>query len=177
MPVDTKIPETDSDKPAPPRRSFLNWLWFGLIVVALGEVLYVAVSFLRPHARRAHQGAFGTEIEAGPANSFVSGSVTAFPRGHFYLCRLDDGGFLAVSRKCTHLGCTVPWDEEARRFACPCHASVFDHTGAVIRSPAPRPLDIFPIRVENDVLFVDTGRPLRRNQFRQEQVVYPKSLT
>ncbi|HHP7236584.1 MAG TPA: ubiquinol-cytochrome c reductase iron-sulfur subunit [Desulfobacterales bacterium] len=153
----------------------MNWLWFGLIVVALGEILYVVLSFLRPHRLRGRTGAFGTVVQAGAASSFESDSVTAFPRGQFYLCRLADGGFLAVSRKCTHLGCTIPWDEAAKHFACPCHASVFDLTGAVIRSPAPRPLDIFPIRLENDVLYVDTGRPVKRNQFQPEQVVYPKS--
>ena len=37
-----------------------------------------------------------------------------------------DGGFLALSSRCTHLGCSVPWDEKARTFPCPCHASTFD---------------------------------------------------
>ncbi|HHP7233811.1 MAG TPA: ubiquinol-cytochrome c reductase iron-sulfur subunit [Desulfobacterales bacterium] len=175
MPKSSKKTKSDSAPATLTRRSLLNWLWLGLIIVAVGEVLYVVCSFLRPQRLRTHSGEFGTEIEAGPSSSFATGSVTAFPRGQFYLCRLEDGGFLAVSRKCTHLGCTVPWDEAGKRFACPCHASVFDRTGAVIRSPAPRPLDIFPIRVENDVLYVDTGRPLKRSQFRKEQVVYPKS--
>ena len=51
------------------------------------------------------------------------------------------------------------------RFACPCHASAFDITGAVIKSPAPRPLDIYPIFIENNVVKVDTSKPIKRNQF------------
>jgi len=176
MAITSKITKPDPDREPIPRRSFLNWLWFGLIVVALGEILYVVRSFLRPRVLHSRPGEFGTVIEAGPAGAFAAGSVTAFPRGQFYLCRTADGGFLAISRKCTHLGCTVPWDEATQRFACPCHASVFDLTGAVVRSPAPRPLDIFPIRLENEILYVDTGRTVKRNRFRKEQVVYPKSL-
>ena len=49
----------------------------------------------------------------------VGGTVSAFPAGQFYLVRLKDGGFLALHRECTHLGCTVPWVAERARFACP----------------------------------------------------------
>ena len=59
--------------------------------------------------------------------------------------RLDDGGLLALSCKCTHLGCTVPWVEKEKKFLCPCHASAFDITGNVINSPAARALDTFPV--------------------------------
>ena len=39
---------------------------------------------------------------------------------------LEDGGFLALHRQCTHLGCTVPWVPARQAFVCPCHASAFD---------------------------------------------------
>ena len=85
-------------------------------------------------------------------------SVTAFVRGRFYLARLADGGFLALSRKCTHLGCTVPWVATENKFVCPCHASAFDITGNVISPPAPRALDIYAVMIENDIVKVDTSR-------------------
>ena len=47
-----------------------------------------------------------------------------------------NGGFLAMSRTCTHLGCTVPWVEDEGRFVCPCHSSVFDINGDVVDPPA-----------------------------------------
>lgn len=174
-----KLPKTefDADNAETSRRSFLNWFWLGLVVAAVAEIGYVVFSFFRPHKTRDRSGGSGEVVEVGSVESFQSGSVTAFPRGQFYLCRLADGGFLAVSRKCTHLGCTVPWDADAKRFACPCHSSTFDLTGEVIRSPAPRALDIFPVRIENQVVYVNTRRPVKRNRFSQEQVVYPKPLT
>ena len=111
-------------------------------------------------------------LVAGPAERFEPGSVTAFPQGKFYLVRLEDGGFLALHRECTHLGCTVPWVEDERRFVCPCHASSFDLTGDVLSPPAPRPLDILRVRIENGIVKVVTGRPLRRNSFAPDQVAH-----
>jgi cytochrome b6-f complex iron-sulfur subunit len=160
----------------PPRRGFLFKLWLGLGVLALAEVLWLIFSFLRPRRSRLRKGDFGTTIEAGPVTSFEPNSVTPFPRGQFYLARLEDGGFLALSRRCTHLGCTVPWVEEDNAFKCPCHSSAFDIRGNVIRSPAPRALDIFPVTIENDVLKVDTSRMIKRSGFSPGQVTYLKKV-
>ena len=88
--------------------------------------------------------------------------------------RLEDGGFLALSRECTHLGCTVPWLENEKRFACPCHASVFDIRGEVVNAPASRPLDIYPVFIENNIVKVDTDKRIKRSGFDIEQVVYGK---
>ena len=163
-------PGTEGASPpkSPERRSFLRLAWIGLGVAALGEAAWIVTSFLKPR-RKAPESAVGLVV-AGPAERFAPGSVTAFPAGKFYLVRLADGGFLALHRQCTHLGCSVPWDEAAGRFACPCHASVFDLRGAVLQPPAPRPLDLFPIRIENGIVKVDTTTPLRRSGFEPSQV-------
>jgi cytochrome b6-f complex iron-sulfur subunit len=155
------------------RRSFLNKLWIALGLVALAEVVAVVFAFLRSNKSKARQADSHAMVTAGVASKFEPNSVTAFVRGRFYLARLEDGGFLALSRKCTHLGCTVPWVEKEMKFACPCHASAFDITGEVISSPAPRPLDIYPIVIENDVVKVDTSKPIKRNQFKVSQVIHP----
>jgi cytochrome b6-f complex iron-sulfur subunit len=89
---------------------------------------------------------------------------------------LDDGGFLAVSRKCTHLGCTVPWVDKEKRFACPCHGSAFDIRGEVVSPPAPRALDLYPVVIENNVIKVDTRSPIKRSEFRMDQLVYAKEV-
>ena len=119
-----------------------------------------------PAARRL----FGEPVRRGPPERFEPGSVTAFPTGRFYLVRLKDGGFLALHRECTHLGCTVPWDAAQGRFACPCHASAFDITGQVLSPPAPRPLDLYAIRIENGVVKVDMRRRVPRTAFDASQV-------
>jgi cytochrome b6-f complex iron-sulfur subunit len=154
------------------RRSFLNKLWIGLGLVAVAEVVAVVFSFLRSNKSKPRGIDSQAMVTAGAVNKFEANSITAFVRGRFYLARLEDGGFLALSSKCTHLGCTVPWVEKEMKFACPCHGSAFDITGNVIHSPAPRPLDIYPIVIENDVVKVDTSKPVKRNEFRAEQVTY-----
>lgn len=154
----------------PGRRKFIRRLMRVLGVVAILEAGWITLSVLVPR-RRKGRSANGPDLQvAGPVERFEPGSVTAFPDTRFYLVRLEDGGFLAVHRKCTHLGCSVPWIEDEQRFACPCHASAFDIRGDVINAPAPRPLDIFPVTVEKGMVMVDTGQLIRRTAFESSQV-------
>jgi cytochrome b6-f complex iron-sulfur subunit len=152
------------------RRRLLKWIWGGLGLAAVGEAFWIGSSFLVPRRRR--EGDTEQIFTAGSADDFEPGSVTAFPAGRFYLVRLEDGGFLALDRTCTHLGCTVPWRAEQERFTCPCHASTFDITGQVLGPPAPRPLDRYPVRIENNIVKVDLRSPVRRTTFDRSQVVF-----
>ncbi|MFC1824557.1 ubiquinol-cytochrome c reductase iron-sulfur subunit [Thermodesulfobacteriota bacterium] len=158
----------------PSRRSFLNKLWIGLGVLAVIEFVGLVFAYLSPRKAGVRLRESGTIVEAGPVENFPLNSVTAFVRGKFYLCRFSDGGFLAVSRKCTHLGCTVPWLEKEKKFACPCHGSAFDIRGEVISPPAPRALDVYPLTIENNVVKVVSGKEIKRSAFRSDQVVYAK---
>lgn len=161
----------------PSRRSFLNILWVILGLIGLAELAAVSLAFFRPRKSKALQENSALVVTAGAVDSFVPNSVTTFVRGKFYLARLEDGGFLALSRTCTHLGCSVPWVEKEMKFACPCHGSAFDITGQVIAAPAPRALDLYPITIENQIIKVDTGKQIKRSIFRAEQVVYPKQTS
>ena len=162
-----------TDQPESSRRKFLGKLWLGLGAIALIELVGLVLTYLRPGKPRGSDDT-GTVVEAGAVEKFLPDSVTAFVRGKFYLCRLEDGGFLALSRKCTHLGCTVPWVDKEKQFACPCHGSSFDIRGVVISSPAPRPLDAYAVSIENNVVKVNTRRPIKRSEFQKEALVYPK---
>ncbi|HWH33325.1 MAG TPA: FAD-dependent oxidoreductase, partial [Egibacteraceae bacterium] len=61
--------------------------------------------------------------------------------------RDPDGGVHAVSPTCTHLGCTVSWNDAERSWDCPCHGSRFSVEGAVLDGPAVSPLE--PYEVED----------------------------
>src|SRR6059058_5616191 len=81
--------------------------------------------------------------------------------GRFWLLRAP-GGIVAAYRKCTHLGCAVPFNDAEDRFHCPCHGSQYDkRTAVVLRIPAPKPLQLFHITESaQGQLIVDTN-PLR----------------
>jgi cytochrome b6-f complex iron-sulfur subunit len=64
--------------------------------------------------------------------------------------------------------------EDERKFVCPCHSSAFDIRGNVINTPAPRALDLYAISIENNIVNVNTGKRIRRTEFRAKQVTYPK---
>jgi len=156
------------------RRSFLNKLWLVLSGVAFAELIAMVVIFFRPRKSMTSATSGNSIIIAGPVDNFEPGTVSAFVRGKFYLARLEDGGFLAMSRTCTHLSCTVPWVSKENKFICPCHSSEFDIRGEVANPPAPRALDLYQIRIENNVLHVDTGKLRKRSGFALDQVTYPK---
>jgi cytochrome b6-f complex iron-sulfur subunit len=153
----------------PTRRDFLKLAWTGLGALALLETTGMAVAFSLP---RIAEGEFGSVITAGPVEDFPPNSVTPFNQARFYLSRLADGGFLALYRKCTHLGCSVPWEQPDNQFLCPCHASAFDARGDVLNPPAPRALDLFPVIIEDGMVKVDTGTVIQRDKFDPSQVVY-----
>ena len=81
-----------------------------------------------------------------------------FREGRFFLLHAP-GGIIAAYRKCTHLGCTVPFNTAKDLFECPCHGSRFDkHTAVVVRTPAPKPLQLFHISESpSGALIVDTN--------------------
>jgi Rieske Fe-S protein len=67
---------------------------------------------------------------------------TATSHGGFVIRKSEDlNDLLLLNSRCTHLGCTVNWKDEAKAFLCPCHDAKFDVQGKVLDGPPPRPLD------------------------------------
>ncbi len=59
--------------------------------------------------------------------------------------RGDDGSLVAVSTRCTHLGCQVNWNTAERSWDCPCHGSRFAPDGGVLQGPAVHRLELKPL--------------------------------
>ena len=161
-----------SEEGSSSRRSFFSKLWVFLGIVALAELVAMLFGYFKPRKQGITSEGVAPIINAGSVDKFEPGTVTAFVRGKFYLARLADGGFLALSRTCTHLGCTVPWVAAQNKFICPCHSSEFNIKGEVLRPPAPRALDIFEISIENNIVKVNTGKRVKRSAFEAAQIVY-----
>ncbi len=63
-----------------------------------------------------------------------------------------EGDLVALSPICMHQGCTV--NIERSRLVCPCHGSMYDRRGQVLRGPTERALHSYPTTItpEGDVL-------------------------
>jgi len=155
------------------RRSFLNKVWIGPGTLAGIEVLGISINFLLHSSGKEKD--IASYVVAGNVDDFKPNSVTPFRSGRFYISRLSDGGFLAMSLKCTHLGCSVGWNESENKFVCPCHSSSFEINGNVTSAPAPRALDLLPLIIENGIVKVNARAPIKRQRFSNSQVTYLES--
>jgi len=134
------------------RRQFLLSGWKVGGAVLIGAAFYTAYEALRPLVG----GAGGTKLKVGPPDNFAKNTSTYYPEGRLYVVNAK-GDLLALSQKCPHLGCQVPFCESSGRFECPCHGSIFDLGGEYITGPSPRGMDRYPLEVKGDTVVVDTG--------------------
>lgn len=66
--------------------------------------------------------------------------------------RIEADAVRVLSLRCTHLGCTVRWDNEEQQLRCPCHGSRFDDRGAVVEGPAKQALPVYRSELEGSVV-------------------------
>jgi len=64
------------------------------------------------------------------------------------------GSLSALSAICTHMGCTVNYDEKSGRMHCPCHGSEYALDGSNLKGPAKRPLKRYAVAMENGQLVI-----------------------
>lgn len=114
-------------------------------VAALIALLLMGRRFLVPRRRTAEE---RLTVEKGvipPRGALV------FRERRLAVIR-EEGEIYALSLSCTHLGCAVTVTPD--RLACPCHGSVFDRRGNVLKGPAARPLDRFRVEDAGDRVIV-----------------------
>jgi nitrite reductase/ring-hydroxylating ferredoxin subunit len=76
-----------------------------------------------------------------PADLAPGEAATTTVGGRLAAVRCDaDGTLVALSGRCTHLGCAVAFNGDEQSWDCPCHGSRFDLSGAVLQGPAVAPL-------------------------------------
>ncbi|MCS7259826.1 MAG: Rieske (2Fe-2S) protein [Anaerolineae bacterium] len=140
------------------RRELLSYLWLvlsGLLTLGFVRLL---IDYLLPRARA---GAFGDVVAVGRLSDLPTpGSApVAYPEGRFWLVHTERG-VLALYSACTHLDCLCNWNAQQAHFVCPCHGSVFDRDGALLKGPAPRALDRFVVQIvgRNGDVWAETDR-------------------
>ncbi|HUF54086.1 MAG TPA: Rieske (2Fe-2S) protein [Dehalococcoidia bacterium] len=166
--VDTPVAKPLPRREAITRRVFLlGGFWTG-IGLALVGFLGSPLSFLWQR----NIAGFGGPITISPDRvPEAGGNPNKIFEGRFYILNTEPteatpGGLLALWQKCPHLGCTVPYrpeftfEQRQGWFRCPCHGSTYTkEAGVLVAGPAPRPMDVFPLAVNDDLsVTVQTGR-------------------
>jgi len=142
------------------RRQLLRITFASAVALSVAEL----TAAIAPYLRVTRIIGLGAPVAVGKATDIFAEFAKTndrpilFREGRFFLLHAP-GGIIAAYRKCTHLGCTVPFDTTKDLFECPCHGSRYDkHTAIVVRTPAPKPLQLFHIAESaSGVLVVDTN--------------------
>ena len=161
------------------RRQLLRMGFLGGTTLALAELTGVFLPFFKVIKVTGLGGKVPVGKKADILAKFQStkDEPQLFTEGRFFLLHAP-GAIAAIYRRCTHLGCAVPWNPSEDQFHCPCHGSLYDkHTAVVKGGPAPRPLDLFHIADQAGTLIVDTNplNVMKRsdNQWDPKQVEIP----
>ena len=156
------------------RRTFMTWYMAGLMTATLvaglapilvyiwpptpaGEKLgEVKVSPDTPLSNLQDDDAIGFKAPQNSGFIELDGGGANSPGGRTYGgFAVKSGGtirFFAIT--CSHLGCSVAFNKDAKRFECPCHGSRFDLEGKVIHGPALFPLSHLHVTQEGNDLKV-----------------------
>ena len=141
------------------RRRLLRLGFLGGVSLAGAELAAAVVPFMtvRRIVGLGGKVAVGPKAEILAAFRATNDAPILSRQGQFFLLH-PPGGIVAAYRKCTHLGCAVPWEPAEDRFHCPCHQSQYDkRTAVVLYGPAPKPLQLFHVSETSSGLVVDTN--------------------
>ena len=92
----------------------------------------------------------GQPVEVTFQQTRIDGWRVSTEKKTAWVVKEPDSNIVAFGPQCTHLACA--YHVEGDKFVCPCHTSVFALDGKVISGPAPRPLDRYVTKVENNRL-------------------------
>src|SRR5215471_10616903 len=128
------------------RRSFVEWILGGGAFASLASFLYPVIRFMRPPEAPEAQ---VNETTAGKVGDLKpnSGKIVKFGAKPVLLMRLGESDWRAYSAVCTHLNCTVQFDDARQGIWCACHNGLYDMNGKVVGGPPPRALEPYTVHV------------------------------
>src|SRR6266852_2743482 len=145
------------------RRTFLGWWMASLLTSTVVIGLAPILVFLWPAPPMGQKKTSLRVALPQPINQLAAGDAVKFdapttPNSAFIMADgggdnaagdLAFGGFVVKDQSgnvnvfainCSHLGCPIALNPDAKTFDCPCHGSRFHLDGTVLRGPAQAPL-------------------------------------
>jgi len=131
------------------RRTLLRWLLGGGFTASVVSFLYPAVKFMNPPTVPE---ASTNEVSAGKVQDLKpnSGKIVKFGSRPALLIRVSETEWRAFSAICTHLNCTVQFQDSTRQIWCACHNGYYDLNGKVVSGPPPRPLEDYAVHIRGE---------------------------
>jgi len=131
------------------RRTLLRWLLGGGFTASVLSFLYPAIKFMNPPSVPE---ASTNEVSAGKVQDLKpnSGKIVKFGSRPALLIRVNETEWRAYSAICTHLNCTVQFQDSTRQIWCACHNGYYDLNGKVVSGPPPRPLEGYAVHIRGE---------------------------
>jgi cytochrome b6-f complex iron-sulfur subunit len=135
------------------RRSFVQWMLGGGFTASILSFLYPAIRFLDPPKTTE---AAVNEAPGGKTGDLKpnSAKIVKFGSAPVLLMRVSETEWKAHSAVCTHLNCTVQYNDVKRLIWCACHNGYYDLNGQVVSGPPPKPLTEFTVHIRGEEVII-----------------------
>jgi Rieske Fe-S protein len=135
------------------RRSFVQWILGGGLCASIVSFLYPAFRFLKPPQVAE---ASVNEAPAGKISDLKpnTAKIVKFGTRPVLLTRVSETEWKAYSAVCTHLNCTVQFQEAKQLIWCACHNGYYDLNGQVVSGPPPKPLEEYVVRFKAEEVII-----------------------
>lgn len=135
------------------RRSLLSYLLGGGAFASIASFLLPVLRYLTPP--EVTQVATN-EVSGGKVSDLKpnSGKIVKFGSKPALLVRTSETEWKAFSAVCTHLNCTVQYQDTTRQIWCACHNGTYDMSGRVVSGPPPRPLEEFTVLLRGEDIVI-----------------------
>lgn len=139
------------------RKDFLQKFAIGGSLLLTTPILFNSCSDDEDLIGDTDPGENGDEVTVDLSHEDFSnlGTVGGFAySGDIIIIRSSESNYIALSKICTHQGCTVSYNHDESQLPCPCHGSVYNTSGGVVNGPAEESLVKYNVTKEGDILTI-----------------------
>jgi len=135
------------------RRRLIQGLLGGGFLASLASFLYPVIRYMNPPAIPE---ASVNEANVGKVADFAvnSGKIVRFGSKPVLVIRRSENEWRAFAGVCTHLNCTVQYEQARHQIWCACHNGFYDLNGKVVSGPPPRPLEEYQVHIRGEEVVV-----------------------